>query len=102
MYNNKYNNKYNKLYVGCVMKVVSYSDLRQNLSSVLDGVIDDHSPVLVTRKNNETAVLISLDDFNSYEETAYLLKSPANAERLRSSIDQVKSGLAKPHGLIEE
>ena len=84
------------------MKVVSYSDLRKNLASVLDDVIDDHSPVLVTRQNNQTAVLISLDDFNAYEETAYLLKSPANAKRLRDSIAQIEAGKTVHHELIEE
>ena len=84
------------------MKVVTYSDLRKNLANVLDGVIDDHSPVLVTRQNNQTAVLISLDDFNTYEETAHLLKSPANAKRLRDSIAQIETGKIYNHELIEE
>jgi antitoxin YefM len=84
------------------MKVVTYSDLRKNLANVLDGVIDDHSPVLVTRQNNQTAVLISLDDFNAYEETAHLLKSPANAKRLRDSISQIETGRTYNHELIEE
>ena len=84
------------------MKVVTYSDLRKNLATVLDGVIDDHSPVLVTRQNNQTAVLISLDDFNAYEETAYLMSSPANAAHLMKSIAQAKSGKISQHELIEE
>ncbi len=84
------------------MKVVTYSDLRKNLANVLDGVIDDHSPVLVTRQNNQTAVLISLEDFNAYEETAYLMSSPANAAHLMKSIAQAKSGKISQHELIEE
>lgn len=84
------------------MKVVTYSDLRKNLANVLDGVIDDHSPVLVTRQNNQTAVLISLDDFNAYEETAHLLRSPANAKRLRDSITQIETNRVYNHELIEE
>ncbi|WOE32253.1 MULTISPECIES: type II toxin-antitoxin system prevent-host-death family antitoxin [unclassified Acinetobacter] len=84
------------------MKVVTYSDLRKNLATVLDGVIDDHSPVLVTRKNNQTAVLISLEDFNAYEETAYLMSSPTNAAHLMKSIAQFKSGKISQHELIEE
>lgn len=84
------------------MKVVTYSDLRKNLANVLDGVIDDHSPVLVTRQNNQTAVLISLEDFNAYEETAYLMSSPANATHLMKSIAQAKSGKISQHELIEE
>lgn len=66
------------------MKVVTYSDLRKNLEYVLDSIIDDHFPVLVTRQNKQTAVLISLDDLKAYEETAHLLKSPTNAKRLRA------------------
>ncbi|OUY08071.1 type II toxin-antitoxin system Phd/YefM family antitoxin [Acinetobacter populi] len=84
------------------MKVVTYSDLRNNLAKVLDGVIDDHSPVLVTRQNNQIAVLISLDDFNAYEETAHLLKSPVNAKRLRDSIAQIETDRIINHELIEE
>lgn len=84
------------------MKVVTYSDLRKNLANVLDGVIDDHSPVLVTRQNNQTAVLISLEDFNAYEETAYLMSSPANVTHLMKSIAQAKSGKISQHELIEE
>lgn len=84
------------------MKVVTYSDLRKNLANVLDGVINDHSPVLVTRQNNQTAVLISLEDFNAYEETSYLMSSPANAAHLMKSIAQAKSGKISQHELIEE
>lgn len=84
------------------MKVITYSYLRKNLANVLDGVIDDHSPVLVTRQNKQTAVLISLDDFNAYEETVYLLKSPVNAKRLRDSIAQLEAGKTMSHELIEE
>lgn len=84
------------------MKVVTYSDLRKNLATLLDDVIEDHSPLLVTRQNNQTAVLISLEDFNAYEETAYLLKSPANAERLRKSVEQVRAGKTTQRDLIEE
>ncbi len=85
-----------------MMKVVTYTDLRKNLSTVLDGVIDDHSPVLVTRQNNQTAVLISLDDFNAYEETAYLMSNPANAAHLMKSIAQAKAAKINQHELIEE
>ena len=84
------------------MKVVTYSDLRKNLATVLDGVIDDHSPVLVTRQNNQTAVLISLDDFNAYEETAHLLIIPSNVMRLRDSIAQIEAGKTINRELIGE
>lgn len=84
------------------MKVVTFSDLRKNLATVLDGVIDDHSPVLITRQNKKTAVLISLDDFNAYEETAYLMSNQANAAHLMKSIAQAKAGKTQQHELIEE
>lgn len=84
------------------MKVVTYSDLRKNLEHILDSVIDDHSPVLVTRQNKQTAVLISLDDFNAYEETAHLLKSPMNAKRLPDSIAQNEKDKTIKDELIEE
>ncbi|QXA09273.1 type II toxin-antitoxin system prevent-host-death family antitoxin [Acinetobacter pittii] len=84
------------------MKVVPYSDLRKNLAHILDSVIDDHSLVLITMQNNQTVVLISLDDFNAYEETAHLLKSPANAKRLRDSIAKIETDLIIKNELIEE
>ncbi|MDC4276437.1 type II toxin-antitoxin system prevent-host-death family antitoxin, partial [Acinetobacter baumannii] len=80
----------------------TYSDLRKNLEHVLDRVIDDHSPVLVTRQNKQPAVLISLDDFNGFEETAHLLKSAMNAKRLRDSIAQIETDKTIKHELIEE
>lgn len=83
------------------MKIVTYSDLRKNLAELLDTVIDDHAPVFITRKNNQAAVLISLDDFNAYEETAYLLKNPANARRLMDSIAQAESGKVIQHELVD-
>lgn len=84
------------------MKIVTYSDLRKNLEHVLDRVIDDHSPVLVTRQNKQPAVLISLDDFNGFEETTHLLKSAMNAKRLRDSIAQIETDKTIKHELIEE
>ncbi|MEA1227974.1 type II toxin-antitoxin system Phd/YefM family antitoxin [Acinetobacter sp. IRS14] len=63
------------------MKIITYFDLGKNLAYVLVSVIEVHSPVLVTRQNKKTVILISLNDFNCYEETAHLLKSPANAKR---------------------
>jgi antitoxin YefM len=84
------------------MEVISYSNLRNNLAATLDKVNEDRSPVLITRQNGEPAVLISLKDFNAYEETAYLLASPKNSERLRQSLDSAKSKKATPHKLIEE
>ncbi|TNG94925.1 type II toxin-antitoxin system prevent-host-death family antitoxin [Pasteurellaceae bacterium USgator11] len=83
------------------MQIVSYTELRKNLANSLDKVVADRSPLIITRQNAEAAVLISLKDFNAYEETAYLLSSPKNAERLRHSLAQVKAGEVTQQALIE-
>jgi antitoxin YefM len=74
------------------MDAVSFSDLRQNLKTYLDRVYFDHDPLIVTRKNNENLVILSVGDYNSLVETSYLLGSPANSEHLKRSIDQLNSG----------
>jgi antitoxin YefM len=65
-------------------------------------VNDDHLPILITRQNGKPAVVISLEDFKAYEETAYLMASPKNAQRLNEAIAEIESGNAGPHELIEE
>ncbi len=75
------------------MRATSYSELRKNLAATLDRVMGDHEPVLITRDcGKPAAVLMSIEDFASYEETAYLLNSPANAGRLRRSIGELAAG----------
>lgn len=75
------------------MKTASYSELRQNLAAMLDSVEADHEPVIITRdRGKPAAVLMSLEDFASYEETQYLLQSPRNAERLLASIAELEAG----------
>lgn len=70
------------------MRTISYSDLRKNLAATLDRMTEDHVPVVITRdRGRPAAVLISLEDFASYEEMAHLLRSPRNAARLRAAID---------------
>ena len=81
------------------MDAMSYSAFRTNLASTLDKVNDNHKPVLITRQNGKPAVLISLEDFQSYEETSYLMSSPKNAERLNDAISQVEAGKVKQHEL---
>ena len=84
------------------MRTTSYSDLRKNLAATLDSVTNDHAPVLITRdRGKPAAVLISLEDFASYEETAYLLRSPRNAERLRESIRDLDAGAGSERKLAE-
>jgi antitoxin YefM len=74
-----------------IMHTMSYSLFRSQLASTLDKVNDDHSPVMITRQNGKPAVLISLEDFQSYEATAYLMVSPKNATRLNEAVSQIES-----------
>ncbi len=84
------------------MDTMSYTAFRNELAKVLDKVNDDHKPVLITRQNGKPAVVISLEDFQAYEETAYLMASPKNAQRLNDAINQVSAGKATRRRLIEE
>lgn len=83
------------------MDAISYTDFRKNLAGVLDQVHEDHNPVLITRQKGTPAVLISLEDYKSFEETAYLMRSPENAKRLTRSIEELEKGLGTEHDLIE-
>ena len=72
------------------MRSTSFSELRKNLASSLDSVHADHQPLIITRDSGKpSAVLMSLEDFESFEETMYLMRSPANAARLTKSIAQL-------------
>jgi antitoxin YefM len=84
------------------MRATSYTDLRRNLASEIDRVTEDHEPVIITRGGGKpSAVLMSLDDFGSYEETAYLLRSPRNAKRLLRSIAVLERGGGRVRKLIK-
>lgn len=84
------------------MDTMSYSAFRNQLAGALDKVNDDHKPILITRQNGKPAVVMSLEDFQAYEETAYLMASPKNAERLNQAIAEVEAGQTIQQGLIEE
>ncbi|MBB1250107.1 MULTISPECIES: type II toxin-antitoxin system Phd/YefM family antitoxin [unclassified Rhizobium] len=84
------------------MRSTSYSDLRKNLAAVLDSVTDDRAPVLITRdRGKPAAVLMSVEDFASYEETAHLLKNPQNAERLLEAVRELDDGKGEARELSE-
>ena len=84
------------------MRTTSYSQLRKTLAATLDRVTDDHEPVIITRdKGKPAAVLMSLEDFASFEETRYLLRSPRNAERLLASIAELDQGGGNERSLTE-
>ena len=83
------------------MKVVNYTDLRVNLKKWMDLVINDVEELIIKRKNNKDLVLISLDEYNSLKETAYLL-SGKNRAVLIQSLKESKTGKSAAHKLIEE
>ena len=84
------------------MNHVNYSFFRNNMANILDKVNKDHTPVVITRQNSKPAVVISLEDFNSYEETAYLMASPKNELRLNKAIREIEKGKLIKHDLVEE
>ena len=74
------------------MKAITYSSARQNMATTMDSVCDDHSPIIITRKNKRSVVMLSLEEYNSLSETAYLLRSPNNAVRIFSAISDLDGG----------
>lgn len=83
------------------MDTITYSDIRANLAKTMDKVCDDHAPVVVTRKNARSVVMLSLEDFEALEETAFLLRSPKNAKRLLESLAELESGAGVTRDLAE-
>ncbi|WP_432735984.1 type II toxin-antitoxin system Phd/YefM family antitoxin [Maridesulfovibrio sp. FT414] len=83
-------------------EAITYSEARKNLASTMDSVCDSHEPVIITRRKAESVVIMSLADYNSIAETAYLLKSPANAIRLRESILAADAANTEQHELAED
>ena len=74
------------------MDAVTYTAARANLASTMDRVCNDHEALIITRNGQQSVVMLSLDDFKSLEETAYLLRSPANAKRLLAAVEQLGAG----------
>lgn len=74
------------------MKAITYTAARENLAATMDQVCEDRNPVIITRKRDQAVVMISLEDYEALEETAYLLRSPANAKRLIASIEAIEKG----------
>ena len=83
------------------MDVITFSDTRAKLKSVMDQVVRDRTPLVVSRKNGESVVMVSLADWNATEETTHLLSHKANAMRLSEAIGQLDAGKGEPHELIE-
>ena len=84
------------------MRIVSFTEARNSLKSVLDDVVNDADTTVITRRDSEDAVVMSLDYYNSLMETVHLLRSPENAEHLNRSIAQYRAGQAKVRDLIDE
>ena len=84
------------------MDAVSYTRVRNNLAKTMDRVAQNHEPIVITRQKGESVVLMSLEDFNAWQETAYLLRSPANAERLLRAAQEVRRGTHAPRELTDE
>ena len=83
------------------MNTITYSEARSKLADTMEKVCDDHAPMIITRKNSRSVVMISLDDYQALEETAYLLRSPKNARRLLESVAELELGNGVERNLIE-
>ncbi|GAA3915472.1 type II toxin-antitoxin system prevent-host-death family antitoxin [Litoribacillus peritrichatus] len=84
------------------MRIVSFTEARNGLKGVLDSVVNDADTTVITRRDSEDAVVMSLDYYNSLMETVHLLRSPANAEHLSKSIAQFKNGNTTQRDIIDE
>ena len=84
------------------METITFTDARNNLRSVLDKVVDDADYTIITRRDKEDAVVMSLESFNSLLETFHLLKSPANAAHLARSIEQYRAGKVREREPLDE
>ena len=82
------------------MDAISYSAARAKLASTMDRVCEDHEPLIITRNGEPSVVMLSLEDFRSLEETAYLLRNPANARRLLGAIAQLSAGEGRERELL--
>jgi antitoxin YefM len=81
------------------MDAITYSAARANLARTMDRVCEDHEPIIITRNGEQSVVMVSLEDYKSLEETAYLLRSPANARRLLAAVSQLAAGQGTPREL---
>jgi antitoxin YefM len=84
------------------MRVVNYTEARNNFKFILDTVVNDADYTIINRRDAQDAVVMSLDYFNAMQETLHLLKSPANVAHLEKSIAQYRAGKTQTHELIDE
>ena len=83
------------------MRIISFSEARNNLKKVIDRVVDDADVAVISRRDSPDAVVMSLETFNSWMETVHLLKTPANAAHLDKSIQQLRKGKKRMRALVE-
>lgn len=83
------------------MNAIPYTHARNHLAKTMEKVCDDHAPVIITRKSRDSVVMISLEDYQALEETAYLLRSPRNARRLLESIVELATSGGTERELLE-
>jgi antitoxin YefM len=83
------------------MRIINFSDARNNLRAVIDQVVEDADVTVISRRDAPDAVVMSFDHYSSLMETVHLLSSPANAAHLAKSIAQARSGLSRPRDLID-
>ena len=81
------------------MDAITYTAARANLASTMDRVCNDHEALIITRNGEQSVVMLSLEDFQSLEESAYLLRSPANAKRLLAAMEALEAGKGKERKL---
>ena len=81
------------------MKALTYTAVRSNLAKTMKEVCDDHDPVIITRKQHDAVVMMSLEDYEALNETAYLLRTPKNTKRLLESIEELEKGKGKERKL---
>lgn len=83
------------------MKTMSYTESRARYAEVLDGVTNDREEVIITRAGHDPVVIVSLDDYESLRETAYLMRSPGNARRLLDAMERLEAGGGEAHDVIQ-
>ena len=83
------------------MDAITYSAARANLASTMDRVCNDHEALIITRNGEQSVVMLSLEDFQALEETAYLLRNPANAKRLLTAVGQLNAGKGVARPLVK-
>ncbi len=83
------------------MNAITYTAARANLANTMNRVCDDHEALIITRNGEQAVVMLSLEDYKALEETAYLLRTPANAKRLLSATTQLNSKKGVERKLIK-